>query len=69
MNDFKKRIEKLEKMQPKGFSALSDEELDRQIARMNTDPEVQQMYNDPNDPLHARAVALLKIIEEYTTHD
>lgn len=65
MSSLENRIKKLERMQPKGLSALSDQELAAKIACNEQHPEVQQMYADQNDPLHARAVALLKIIGEY----
>lgn len=60
MIDLKKRIEKLERMQPKGLSALSDEELDRQIAAFQKHPEYDEFVKD------ARVQKLLKTIEEYT---
>ena len=62
MNDFKKRIEKLERLRPKGLASLSDEELDRQIAAFREHPEYADFCKD------ARVQKLLKTIEEYTAN-
>ncbi|MCC8995967.1 MAG: hypothetical protein LM517_02665 [Nitrosomonas sp.] len=65
MISLKRRIEKLEKLRPKGFEALSNEELDKSIQKMQKLPEIQAFLVDFTDPLNARAVELLKIIGEY----
>lgn len=49
MANFKKRIEKLEKLQPSGLVLLSDEELNTRISELSNKPEFHDWLADETD--------------------
>jgi hypothetical protein len=65
MTSIKKRVEKLEKLQPDGLQHLSDDELDARLAELLNDPEMQAWLADDtdNDPLRLRVIEYKRSIK------
>lgn len=61
MANFKKRIEKLEKLQPSGLQHLSDDELNARISAMCNKTEMHDWLADDtnNDLLRLRVIGLI----------
>lgn len=61
MASIKKRIEKLEKLQPSGIKNLSDEELNARFSELCKKPEIQDWLAEDtnNDPLRLRVIDLM----------
>lgn len=61
MASIKKRIEKLERLEPRGLQHLSDEELDTRISELSNKPEIHDWLADDTDqdPLRLRVIGLM----------
>ncbi|SNX61215.1 hypothetical protein SAMN06296273_2667 [Nitrosomonas ureae] len=61
MTSIKKRLEKLERLQPRGLQYSSDDELDARIAELCNKPEIHDWLVDDtnNDPMRLRVIDLM----------